>query len=281
MIQALLQAAGGTTPLLPWTARLCLLHASLVGGNAGSRRWRSLSTVADSACSLALQDVATKGGSSGTTGNGKGPARLPPAKGASAREADMDGPFNTAFMAQVCEELVKIGATRVELSSPGNGFLHDFSGLSPSVGRGGSYPSRSADPLPGVHASGSFRLKLQALRDALLSTCGGEGNAEEPPMPMRMGMVGDVEPEDLEVHPEAVRRALERGRCGEAFIVAVKVSSNYMFLLGSICCPAESAVSVITWLADVWLVPRNRLVLRNRTAILLSWRCLLGHAFFC
>ncbi|CAM9924413.1 unnamed protein product [Scytosiphon promiscuus] len=228
-LEALLRPPGGASPLLPWTARLCLLHASLADGKAKGRRWRSLSTVADSACSLALQDITTAGGSSGssasanTRSNGKSPARLPTAKATSTREADMNGPFHPAFMAQVCEGLAKIGAMGVG-STPGNGFLCDFSGVVPGVVRGGPSTSRSADPLPGGQAAGSFRPKLQALRDALLSAAGSEGRAKEQRMPMRVAMVGDVDLEELEVHPEAVSRALERGRCGEAFILAVKAA---------------------------------------------------------
>ncbi|CAM9243868.1 unnamed protein product, partial [Hapterophycus canaliculatus] len=227
-LEALLQAPEGTAPSLPWTARLCLLHASLAGGNTAGRRWRSLSTVADSACSAALQDVATTGGSSSASGsapvNGKAPARLPPGTGASTRVADTNGPFDPAFMAQVCEELAKVGAARAGPPSPGSGFLHDFSGLAPRAAQGGSSPTRRADPFPGGRAAGSFRQKLGALRDALLSTSGSEGRVEEEPGVTRVMMVGEVALEDLEVHPEAVRRALERGRCGDAFIVAVKAA---------------------------------------------------------
>lgn len=134
-----------------------------------------------------------------------------------------DGPFTPAFMAQVCEEIARVGTTCAG-STPDTGSLYDFSGITHGVRRGGLSPPRSADPLPRGYAAGSFRPKLQTLRDALLSVVGSKGGAEEMRMPIGVTMVGDVALEELEVHPEAVRRALERGRCGEAFIVAVKVS---------------------------------------------------------
>ncbi|CAM9873686.1 unnamed protein product [Ectocarpus fasciculatus] len=44
------------------------------------------------------------------------------------------------------------------------------------------------------------------------------------PGPSVRTMIGDVALEDLDIHPQAVKRALERGRCGEAFILAVQAA---------------------------------------------------------
>ncbi|CBN78757.1 expressed unknown protein [Ectocarpus siliculosus] len=227
---------GGTSPLLPWAARLCLLHACLAGTSAGSKRWRWLPTVADSACSLALQEIATEGSSSvsgSEAGKGKGRARGHGAKSAPTKEianrvaagTDKAEMYQATLMADVCTELARVEvAEPAAVSTKKSGFLFGSLGTTPDdVARISS--AGAAASLPGRHAADSFRLKLQGLRDALLSRRGSEGNAPVgQSVPSVTTIIGDVALEDLDIHPQAVKRALERGRCGEAFILAVQAA---------------------------------------------------------
>ncbi|CAB1117932.1 unnamed protein product [Ectocarpus sp. CCAP 1310/34] len=227
---------GGTSPLLPWAARLCLLHACSAGASAGSKRWRWLPTVADSACSLALQEIATEGSSSvsgSEAGKGKGRARGHGAKSAPSKQianrvavgTDKAEMYQATLMADVCAELARVEvAGPAAVSTKKSGFLFASLGTTPDdVATISSV--RAATSLPERHAADSFRLKLQGLRDALLSRRGSEGNAPVgQSVPSVRTIIGDVALEDLDIHPQAVKRALERGRCGEAFILAVQAA---------------------------------------------------------
>lgn len=238
MPQALLHAPGEAEPLLPWAARLCLLHACLAAGNAGARRWSWLPGVADSASSRALQKIATKSGSGGgTVSNGKGRARAPLQSETGKQAAGITGrteAFSTALMAQVCDELAAAGLAGPDTASRSS-FLCSFRGTAPGVAGVGLSSGCAAGLLPGGHVSASFRLKLQSLRDALLCDTEreGAGEASEQPAPTAVATaVAGVGVEHLEIHPGTVRRALERGRCGgEAFILAVQVMTMHGFKL--------------------------------------------------
>lgn len=190
--------------------------------------------VADSASSLALQEIATKGGSgassssSSAVGNGKGRARAPPNEsGNQAAGTGRTEAFSAALMAQVCGELAAAGMAGTGATS-GSSFLCSYSSFAFGAAENGLSSGRAAGLLPGGHVSGSFRLKLQSLRDALLCGAEGGGEATEDPVPTAVATaIGGVGLEDLEIHPESVRRALERGRCGgEAFILAVQVTTK-------------------------------------------------------
>ncbi len=271
--QALLHAPGETAgPLLPWAPRLCLLHACLASGNAGRKRWSWLPTVADSASSLALQELATREGSSSSSshshshsnsnsgsgsgagggsaaGSGKGPARASPAARTPPNEAGPEAAgagkakaFPAALMAQVCGELATVGlaggagAGAGAGSSHGTGFLYRYSGATSGCGGGGGdaesvlCSARAADLLPRGHSTSSFRLKLQSLREALLAKRGAESKvraAEERPVQSAVAAaIACMGLEHLEIRPESVRRALERGGCGEAFILTVQVTDQ-------------------------------------------------------
>lgn len=224
--------------MLPWAARLCLLHACLAGASAGSKRWRWLPAVADSACSLALQEIATEGSNSVSgreAGKGKGRARghgaiSTPTKRTVDRVAvgtDRAEIYQAALMADVCAELARVEVAGPEaVSTKKSGFLFGSLGTTPDgVARISS--SGATASLPERHAADSFRLKLQGLRDALLSRRGSEGNVPVGQSVPSVGtIIGDVALEDLDIHPQAVKRALERCRCGEAFILAVQVTTS-------------------------------------------------------
>ena len=233
--QALLHAPGTAEPLLPWAARLCLLHACLATGNAGARRWRWLPGVADSASSLALQEIATKSGSGGggrVGSNGKGRARAHRPKETGKRAAGSSTEaFSAALMAQVCKELAAAGLAGPDTASRSS-FLSSFRDTAPGVAGNGLSSGCAAGLLPGGHVSAAFRLKLQSLRDALLCGTEGEGEAVEQPAPSAVvTAIARIGLENLEIHPETVRRALERGRCGgEAFILAVQVTTMHCLL---------------------------------------------------
>ena len=94
--------------------------------------------------------------------------------------------------------------------SDSHGALHDLS------------PPCAGGLLPGVQIAGAFRLKLQALRDALLAGVESERKAAEKVGP-RVAPALDVVAEEVDVSPQAVQRALERSRVGEAFVLAVQV----------------------------------------------------------
>eukprot|EP00752_Nemacystus_decipiens_P015153 g13499.t1 len=228
-LEALLHAPGEAAPLLPWAARLCLLHACLSAGTAGARRWSWLPAVANSASSLGLQEIATNGGidaGGGAVSSGKGRARAPPRNKTGTHAAVITGrteAFSAALMVQVCEELAGAGLSRPDLASRSS-FLSTFRRDAAGVAGSGLSSGCAAGLLPGGHVEASFRLKLRSLRDALL--CGTEQDeaATEQPMPTAAAAAtSGVGLEDLEIHPHTVRRALERGRCGgEAFILAVQ-----------------------------------------------------------
>lgn len=205
--------------------------------------------MADSASSLALQELATRKGSrssasvAGNGKNGKGPARASPAATAPPSEAGQEAAsagkakaFPAALMAQVCGELAAVGLAggAGSSSSPGTGFLYRYSGATPGGGgsgdaEGGLSSARAADLLPRGHTTGSFRLKLQSLREALLHGAESKARAaEERPMQSDAvaAAIGCAGLECLEIRPESVRRALERGRCGEAFILTVQVTAQ-------------------------------------------------------
>lgn len=242
VFQALLLAPGEEGPSLPWNARLCLLHACLCGGRAaaGRRKWSWLPTVADSASSFALQEIATEGSSTSTStsntgnanGNGKGRAQTstaggaPPHRAGKLAGADRAVSFSAAVMARVCEDLATVGAAGAGSTPGGSGF--------PSIYAAGPTPGVPDKTLPSAcpagvfaeqkHVMDSFRLKLQALRGALTSRMEMEGRAAD-----QSATTGGTETEyvgvgDFDVHPGVVRRALERSHCGEAFILAVQVT---------------------------------------------------------
>eukprot|EP00903_Cladosiphon_okamuranus_P018376 g16903.t2 len=233
-LEVLLHAPGESEPLLPWVARLCLLHACLAAGSAGARRWSWLPAVADSASSLALQEIATKGGSgsgNGAVTNGKGRARAPPPPPPSqideqtALVAGRTEAFSVALMAQVCGELATAGLAGPEPPAASTcSFLSSYRDMANGLADTVLSSGRGAGLLPVGHVSASFRLKLQALRDALLCGVERDKEAEEHPAPAAVARaIAGVGLENLEIHPQSVRRALGRGRCGgEAFVLAVQ-----------------------------------------------------------
>lgn len=194
--------------------------------------------VADSASSLALQEVATKGGSgnavsgSGAVTNGKRRARAPPPPSQTGKQmaviAGRTEEFCVALMAQVCGELAAAGLAGPSTASASS-FLSSYRDTADGIADTGLSSGRTAGLLPGGHVSVSFRLKLKSLRDALLCGVEGEKDAEEQPVPTAVATaIAGVGLEDLEIHPESVKRALRRGRCGgEAFVLAVQVTTMH------------------------------------------------------
>lgn len=166
-------------------------------------------------------------------GKGKGRARGYGAKSTPTKQTanrvavgtDKAEMYQATLMADVCAELARVEvAGPAAVSTKKSGFLFGSLSTTPDdVARISS--AGAAASLPERHAADSFRLKLQGLRDALLSRRGSEGNAPVgQSVPSVRTIIGDVAPDDLDIHPQAVKRALERGRCGEAFILAVQVT---------------------------------------------------------
>lgn len=245
MFQALLLAAGeGASPLLTWNARLCLLHAYLARGSSGEgggrvRTW--LLSVADSACSSALQAIATAGASrkgtgSGTASRGKERAQPPATRATPTNVADKGEPsgpsasggggragtFSAATVAQVCAELAGVAAGAGPSPSVTGSFLHGYLRSDTHGAFYASSPACTTGMLPREQMAGALRLKLLALRDALLAGAESERAAAEKIGP-RVAPAMDVVAEEVDVSPHALQRALERSRVGDAFVLAVQV----------------------------------------------------------
>ena len=246
LFQALLLAAGeGASPLLTWNARLCLLHAYLArgssGGEGGKRRRTWLPSVADSACSSALQAIATAGANtrntgSGTTSGSKERAQPPTTRATPTNGADEGEPsgrsasggggragtFSATAVAQVCTELAGAAAGAGPSSSAQGSFLHGYLRSDSHGALLASSLACTTGMLPGEQMAGALRLKLRALRDALLAGGESERTAAEKIGP-RVAPALDVVAEEVDVSPHAVQRALERSRVGDAFVLAVQV----------------------------------------------------------
>lgn len=146
-----------------------------------------------------------------------------------------------AVIGQVCAELAAAGGVSAGPTVWG-GFLSNCPGARAYSGAkivpsacttAGLWPEftvvgeRDGDWLQG------FRFKLQTLRDAILATAENDRTAtqqHEERCSWGPRVVG--EPEELldgvDVLPEVVERALERSRCGEAFVFAVQVISRHV-----------------------------------------------------
>lgn len=246
LFQALLHGVGGAAQLLPWPARLCLLHACLAGASAGGRTWEWLPTAADSACSLALQAITTEGGNnSGASCKGIRCARPSSARDARAGATGITGALSPTVIAAVCAELASAGSNE----SPSAKGIFRGGCLSNGL-RGAESGSTSAGAI-GVFQGGyvlgerggdwlqAFRFKLQALRDALLVGTETNGKVAEHQEEQRSPLLGstmmtrcDVMAEDVDVEPKAVERALERSSCDGAFVLSVQVSTDAVHVCG-------------------------------------------------
>lgn len=229
-------------------AQLCLLHACLARKTAGGRSWGWLSTTADSACSSALQAIATFGSTSGSSASkGKGRARQSQLREVPAVEVgkpkvtgiSKTGWFPVAVVAQVCAELAAAD------SEAGQSVTGKFLGCSSRATLNGAENRTSPRSGPAhlrgghvLHRRGgdwlqAFRFKLKALRNALLTGTESNGkSSEQYKQAQFLGLTMVVGEEvwvgEVGIKPETVAKALVRSRCGDAFVLAVQVIADVL-----------------------------------------------------
>lgn len=146
-----------------------------------------------------------------------------------------------AVIGQVCAELAAADGVSTG-PTVGGGFLSNCPGARTCIGaKRVSSACTTAGLLPEFTVLGErggdwlqgFRFKLQALRDAILATTENDSTAtqqHEERCSWGPRVVGEAEEllDGVDVLPEVVERALERSRCGEAFVFAVQVIGRHV-----------------------------------------------------